>query len=351
MADHAPEMTAIDLTMSQAKALYLIIAAGELRMSDLAARLGVTSSTATGLVDRLVELELLARHEDPADRRQVVVAPTAKAERPLEHFRELNSRRMREMLERVGDRRPAGRRARPPGPRCGAARARPQPTHRSIHRHHHRRGEPFVSRLSELAVAKRSVTLLLAAALFVAGVSAWGSLKQELLPDIEFPVITVIAPFPGAGSEDVAEQVAVPDRAGHLRRRRGWRPSSPRRPTRSPWSIAQFAYGTDVKEATDGHRGGHRRRPACRTPSSPTVSALNINACPVIIASIAATSEDGLEAAADIARTEIVPEIAAIEGVSRADVTGGLETRLLVTLDPGRPRRDRASRSPRSPAS
>jgi DNA-binding MarR family transcriptional regulator len=101
MADHAPEMTAIDLTMSQAKALYLVIAAGELRMSDLAARLSITSSTATGLVDRLVELELLARHEEPADRRQVVVAPTAKAEATVEHFRELNSRRMREMLQRV----------------------------------------------------------------------------------------------------------------------------------------------------------------------------------------------------------------------------------------------------------
>jgi DNA-binding MarR family transcriptional regulator len=101
MADHAPEMTAIDLTMSQAKALYLVIAAGELRMSDLAARLGITSSTATGLVDRLVELGLLTRHEEPSDRRQVVVAPTAEAEATVEHFRELNSRRMREMLLRV----------------------------------------------------------------------------------------------------------------------------------------------------------------------------------------------------------------------------------------------------------
>ena len=34
-----------------------------------------------------------------------------------------------------------------------------------------------MSRLSELAVAKRSVTLLLAAALFIAGIAAWGNLK------------------------------------------------------------------------------------------------------------------------------------------------------------------------------
>ena len=49
-----------------------------------------------------------------------------------------------------------------------------------------------MSRISEFAVAKRSVTLLLAGALFIAGLFAWGGLKQELLPDIEFPVITVI---------------------------------------------------------------------------------------------------------------------------------------------------------------
>ena len=67
-----------------------------------------------------------------------------------------------------------------------------------------------MNRLSELAIAKRSVTLLLAGALFFAGVSAWGSLKQELLPDVSFPVATVIAPFPGSGADDVATQVVEP---------------------------------------------------------------------------------------------------------------------------------------------
>ena len=68
--------------------------------------------------------------------------------------------------------------------------------------------------------------------------------------------------------------------------------------------------------------------------AAPTVQALNINASPVVISSIAATSPDGLEQVATIARREIVPEITAIEGVARADLTGGLETRLAVTLDP-----------------
>jgi DNA-binding MarR family transcriptional regulator len=70
-------------------------------MSELATRLGITSSTATGVVDGLVSQGLLTRHEDPADRRQVVVIATAEAEATLESFRELNSRRMREMLAHV----------------------------------------------------------------------------------------------------------------------------------------------------------------------------------------------------------------------------------------------------------
>lgn len=101
MENHAPELNAIEMTMSQTKAMYLLIAAGRLRMSDLAARLGVTSSTATGAVDGLVALGLVERHEDPADRRQVLVTPTPIAESALEQFRELNSRRMGELLGRL----------------------------------------------------------------------------------------------------------------------------------------------------------------------------------------------------------------------------------------------------------
>jgi DNA-binding MarR family transcriptional regulator len=98
MATHAPELSALDLTMSQTKAMYLVLATGPMRMSELAHRLGVTNSTATGQVDRLVELGLVDRHEDPADRRQVVVSATAHGSATLEQFRELNSRRMRELL-------------------------------------------------------------------------------------------------------------------------------------------------------------------------------------------------------------------------------------------------------------
>ena len=189
-----------------------------------------------------------------------------------------------------------------------------------------------MSRLSELAVRKRSVTLLLAGALFIAGIISWGNLQQELLPDIEFPVVTVIAPYPGAGAADVAEQVAKP-----IEQAVAGVPRLEQMQSTSANSIAlvvaQFSFGTDVKETLAEIEENIK---AAGLPENvePTTQALNINSSPVIIASIAATSEDGLDAAAEIARTEIVPEVSAIEGVASADLTGGLATQVLITLDP-----------------
>ena len=98
---HAPEFTEVAITMAQAKVLYVVMAAGELRMSELAARLGVGSSSASGIADRLVELGLLQRHDDPKDRRQVVVTTTPEAGALLERFRELDLRQLRALLERL----------------------------------------------------------------------------------------------------------------------------------------------------------------------------------------------------------------------------------------------------------
>ncbi len=191
-----------------------------------------------------------------------------------------------------------------------------------------------MSRLTELSVAKRSVTLLLAFGLFVAGASAWGSLKQELLPDIDFPVITVIAPYPGAGAADVAAQVTKP-----IERAISGQPRLEALSSSSANSIAivvaQFQFGTDVKETRSAIEQGLQ---TAGLPGnvSPQVAALNINASPVIIAAVAGTSQDGLDAAAQVARTQVVPALQGIEGVATVDLTGGLEPRVLVTLDPAK---------------
>ncbi len=191
-----------------------------------------------------------------------------------------------------------------------------------------------MSRLSEFAVARRSVTLLLAGALFMSGILAWGDLKQELLPDVQLPVITVIAPLPGAGAADVAEQVAKP-----IEQVMSGVPRLEQLQSVSANSIAlviaEFSFGTDVKETRATIEQGLQ---GANLPDgvTPDVSALDINAAPVIIASVAATSEDGFAEAASIAQDTIRPALLGLDGVASVDVTGGEEARVTITLDPAK---------------
>jgi DNA-binding MarR family transcriptional regulator len=76
----------------------------------LAKRMLLKHHSTVELVDRLVELDLLARQPDPADRRKVLLSLTSKAKRLLTklsaaHIEEL--RRIRPafatLLERLGD--------------------------------------------------------------------------------------------------------------------------------------------------------------------------------------------------------------------------------------------------------
>jgi DNA-binding MarR family transcriptional regulator len=103
MALHATEFTTLDITMAQAKLLYVVATASELSMSEIAQRLGVTVSTSSGAVDRLVELGLLARSDDPSNRRQVRVSVTPKGTSSLEQLRELSNRQLRALFELVTD--------------------------------------------------------------------------------------------------------------------------------------------------------------------------------------------------------------------------------------------------------
>ena len=189
-----------------------------------------------------------------------------------------------------------------------------------------------MTRLSQLALSKRSVTLLLAGALFVAGILAWGNLKQELVPDVSFPIVTVVAPFPGAGASDVTEQVAKPIEQAvsgvpGLTQMRSTSANS------FAFVLAQFDYGTDLDKAV-AEIEANLRQASLPNGVDPTVGAFNFNAAPVVVTSVAGVGSTDLETAAAIARNEIIPELEAIPGVASAEMAGGLEDRLVITLDP-----------------
>ncbi len=71
------------LTMAQFKIVLLLFITETARMSLIAQELGVSLSTATGIVDRLVEKGIVVRQEDPNDRRIVLCKLTEKGKNML----------------------------------------------------------------------------------------------------------------------------------------------------------------------------------------------------------------------------------------------------------------------------
>ncbi len=191
-----------------------------------------------------------------------------------------------------------------------------------------------MSRLTELAVAKRSVTLLLAVGVFMAGIFSWGQLNQELVPNVDLPIITVLAAYPGAGATDVTEQVTKP-----IERAIASLPRLEHVQSTSSNSIsvvvAQFSYGTDVKgtqTAIEQALGGVQL-PAGVTPK---VTALDINATPVITAAVQGVNGTTPDQVSQLAQSVVVPGLQGIAGVGQVSLTGGADRVVQVTLDPAK---------------
>jgi len=185
--------------------------------------------------------------------------------------------------------------------------------------------------LTKLAVTKRSVTILIALAIFGGGVASWGNLKQELLPNIDFPIITIIAPYPGAGTADVADQVAEPIEAA-ISGVSGIEALRSVSTTGLAFVSAQFAYGSDVKEILRLVQAGIDGA-ALPASVAPVVRNYNINSASVVIATLAPKGTTTLTELAALVDAELMPKMRAVSGVSSVDLSGGIEQQAYIKLD------------------
>lgn len=92
----------LDLTMSQLKGLMLLDET-PLTIGQLAETLGVGKPAASILVDRLVQLHLVERTEDPLDRRRTIARLTAQGDDIVTRLRQGSRDRLRGWMARLND--------------------------------------------------------------------------------------------------------------------------------------------------------------------------------------------------------------------------------------------------------
>jgi len=189
-----------------------------------------------------------------------------------------------------------------------------------------------VIRLTQLAIAKRSVTVLITLGLLIGGLFSWFQLKQELLPDIQFPLVVVITPSPGASAQDVSTQVTQPvERSlGSISRLKHINSSSV---NSLSIVVATFSYGTNIKETTAAIDTNVK---ALGLTSTSSIQSFDINAFPSLMVAIKGTGSTTPDQLNALASSGIVPALQGLDGVSKVDLTGATQYRLVVKLDPAK---------------
>ncbi|MBE0010501.1 MULTISPECIES: efflux RND transporter permease subunit [unclassified Arthrobacter] len=186
-------------------------------------------------------------------------------------------------------------------------------------------------RLAQLSLRNRALIALITILASVFGVITMGSLKQELIPSLEFPQITVLSSVPGASPEYLDQQVSEPLETA-LSGVEGLESSSATSRTGVSTINLMFAYGTDLDRA----RGQVDRAISTVSPLLPedvTPQSLAGSIADLPIVFMAVSSDQPLsELNGDLARLT-VPRLQQLEGVRAAEVSGGANQYISILPD------------------
>ena len=178
----------------------------------------------------------------------------------------------------------------------------------------------------------KSVVILAGFILIAAGAYATTRLNQELLPDIEFPLVTVSTPVPGAGPDVVDEQVTQPLQGAV----EGIEGIEGIQATSSPGFsvlVVEFGLDVDTEQAEDEINDAIAGVGLPEQAQSPEVARQSASEFPILNVSLSAKDGD-LARVTEYAEDEAIPLIEDVEGVASADLVGGSERQIEVDLKP-----------------
>ncbi|GLB68430.1 efflux RND transporter permease subunit [Arthrobacter mangrovi] len=186
-------------------------------------------------------------------------------------------------------------------------------------------------KLASLSLGNRALIALITVFAAVFGVITMGSLKQELIPSLEFPRITVVSAMPGASPEVVDKQVSEPLESA-LNAVEGLESTAATSRTGLSTVNLTFAYGTNLDRArSQVDRAISNARQLLPEDVAPQSLAGSISDFPVVFLAVSSNLELS-ELNTELNRLT-VPRLQKLEGVRSADVSGGARRHISILPD------------------
>ena len=184
--------------------------------------------------------------------------------------------------------------------------------------------------ITTLALGRRSVTLLAIVLVLAAGVFTYRTLQVELFPEIEFPLVTVVAFYPSANPESVARDVAEPiERA--IVNIPGLDSLESVSTENRALIIASFDFGVDMDEVETIISSNLNGVSFPQGVDDPIVARINPDTIPILQLSV--TGDGEIFEIQRVVNSEILPVIMDVEGVYSATVSGGVSREATIEID------------------
>ena len=185
--------------------------------------------------------------------------------------------------------------------------------------------------LTELALSRKSVTIMVMFLLLVAGVYSYNRLQQEWFPDISFGTIFVYSGYQQSDPATIAEEVTKPIEDAILGMRGLDRVTSVSTSDRSVVT-ADFTTDTDIGNAEDEIRSAVGGLNLPESDGGPVVIRLSSDIFPVMLLSV--TGQRDIPSLQRVIDDRILPAMEAVDGVHDVQVQGGISERVSVIVDP-----------------
>lgn len=186
-----------------------------------------------------------------------------------------------------------------------------------------------MSWLSRFSLAQRALIGLMSIIAIAFGAIAIPQLKQQLLPSIELPMVSVLAPYQGA-SPDVVEKQVVEPIEDSLEAVDGITGVTSTASEGNAVIMASFDYGPDTQQlVADVQQAVNRARVQLPDDVDPQVIAGSTDDIPTVVLSV--TSDKDQQALADELDRTVVPDLKDIDGVGQVTVDGVRDLQVTVT--------------------
>lgn len=178
------------------------------------------------------------------------------------------------------------------------------------------------------------MTILLYILVVVFGFYSFQNLPLALMPSMEVPAAVVYATYPGAGPEDIEQQVTK-KLEGAVAGLSGLDTLQSTSSENMAMLVIRFTNDTDMDQAMTDLRDkvAQVKSQLPDDASDPTVMSIDIDSMPVV--SVALRGND-LASLQSIAEDEIQPALERLDGVASVDISGGYEQEIAVHTDASR---------------